>query len=108
MGLRENIIKQGDIYKESGNFNSAISEYQKALKIEPADIEALTKLGQTYEIKGDREKEPAFYILALESYEKALAKEPADSGIHNLIIALGVKQGRIDELVKQYKKKLQL
>lgn len=100
-------IKQGDAYKKSGDFNSAISEYQKALKIEPASIEALIKLAQTYEIKGDQEKEPAFYILAQEACEKAIAKEPSNSEIHNLVIALGVKQGRIDELVKYYEKKLQ-
>ncbi|MDD5688035.1 MAG: tetratricopeptide repeat protein [Elusimicrobia bacterium] len=101
-----NHIKQGEIYKKENNLNSAISEYQKALKIEPENTEVLLKLGQIYEIKGDREKETAFYILAQNTYQKVLTKEPNNPEAHNSIISLGIKQSRIDELVKQYKEKL--
>ncbi|MEW6556526.1 MAG: tetratricopeptide repeat protein [Elusimicrobiota bacterium] len=99
-------IKQGDAYKIAGNITLAISEYQKALKIEPTNPTSLLKLGQVYETKGDTDKEQAFYLLAQNVYEKALLKEPNNPEIHNSIISLGVKQNRIDLLVKQYKEKL--
>lgn len=99
-------IKQGDVYKKSENLDSAVSEYQKALRIEPDNPEALLKLGQVYELKGDREKEVAFHLLAQNAYEKAIAKEQDNAETHNSIISVGVKLGRIDELVKQYKEKL--
>lgn len=99
-------IKQGDAYKHSGSIDRAVSEYQKALKIDAGNPQALLKLGQVYEIKGETEKENAFFLLAQNAYEKAAAKEPNNYEIHNSIISLGVKQGRIDELVKQYKEKL--
>ncbi|MBN1383444.1 MAG: tetratricopeptide repeat protein [Elusimicrobia bacterium] len=92
--------------EKSNNINHEISKYHKALQIDPDNIEALIKLGQTYETKGDTEKEPSFYVLAQESYEKAIAKKPSDFKIHNLIITLSVKQGRSNELLKQYEKKL--
>ncbi len=99
-------IKQGDAYRQTGSTDLAISEYQKALKIDAANLQALLKLGLVYEIKGDIEKEHAFFILARHSYEKAAKLEPNNLEIHNSIISLGVKQGRIDELVKLYKEKL--
>ncbi len=99
-------IKQGDGYRKSGDLDLAISEYQKALKIDAANPQALLKLGQIYEIKGDKEKEVAFYLLSQSAYEKAVIKEPDNPEIHNSIISLAVKQGRIDELVKIYKEKL--
>ena len=99
-------IKQGDAYKKAGSIELAISEYQKALKIDAANPQALLKLGLVYEIKGDTESEQAFFVLSRNVYEKAAQFEPNNPEIHNSIISLAVKQGRIDELVKLYKEKL--
>lgn len=99
-------IKQGDTYKKTGSIELAISEYQKALKIDAANFQALLKLGQVYEIKGSKESEQAFFVLSQNVYEKAAQLEPNNPEIHNSIISLSVKQGRVDELVKIYKEKL--
>lgn len=99
-------IKQGDSLKDSGSLESAISEYQKAIKVESDNIEALSKLGLVYELKGDKDHEVAFFLLAQNAFEKVLAKEPGNIKIHDAIISLGIKQNRIDDLVKQYKEKL--
>ncbi|MFH1541454.1 MAG: tetratricopeptide repeat protein [Elusimicrobiota bacterium] len=99
-------IKNGDVYKKVGSIELSISEYQKALKIDITNPQALHKLGQAYEIKGDIEKENTFFLLAQDAYEKALSKEPNNPEIYNSIISLGIKQERIDELVKQCETKL--
>ncbi|MDO8735063.1 MAG: tetratricopeptide repeat protein, partial [Elusimicrobiota bacterium] len=57
-------IKQGDAYKKAGSIELAISEYQKALKTDATNPQALLKLGQAYEIKGDKESEQAFFVLS--------------------------------------------
>jgi len=99
-------IKLGDSYRHSDNLISAISEYKKALKIEPDNIEVLHKLGQVYEIKGDQEQEQAFYVLSQHIYEKIVLKDLNNADAHNALITIGIKQNRIDELIKQYKEKL--
>src|SRR3989339_304207 len=99
-------IKQGDSFKQSDNLTAAISEFQKALKIAPDNVEVLYKLDQIYEIKGDQEEESAFYVLSQHAYEKVVTKDPNNAEAHNALITLGVKQNRIDELIKLYKEKL--
>ena len=63
----------GRFYFEQGEYESAISEFEKVLKFYPEDSRALYNLGLTY-FELDR------YELAIAEFKKAVEFEPQNGG----------------------------
>ena len=68
-------INQGFDYYEQGNYDYAISEYDKALAIEPNNSTALANRATAYAKKGDFDK-------AISDYNKAIAANPKDPNVN--------------------------
>lgn len=99
----EALLIKAEGYRKQGHFDGAITEFKKALMSNPKSLEAQIGLGQSYEGKGTSEKEPTFWVLAQTAYEKALNQDPNRLDIHQALIGLSFKQGRVDDLLKLYR-----
>ena len=81
--------------------DEAITEFRKAIEIQPDDAEAHNDLGITLQAKGQLDE-------AIAEYRKALQIQPDDADGHcNLGIALQDK-GQLDEAITEYRKALQI
>ena len=96
------LAQQGSLeFKEKELGDQARSYAEKALKLDPKNIQALTLIGYTYEIQQD-------YVNAHKYYDQALVIDP------NNVDTLAQKahaydlQGKIDEAGKLYEKTIQL
>ncbi len=69
-----NYVKKGDDYFSHKKYQSALTEYENALKLNPALLGARKSCGNIYFIKKDFDK-------ALTEYEKALELSPDDTDI---------------------------
>jgi|GEM_PF-3270521 len=89
----QGIIKQGDELAKQGKFDSAIAKYQRALRIEPANIEVREKIIEMYKNKGA-------YREAIIEYVK-LAKTSKSKG--NLDFAVKVLEDclNIEQTIKK-------
>ncbi len=65
----EELIEQGKFYFLNKQYDEALSEFQKALRLDPGNARILYNLGIIYESKEDTEIAKTFYT-------KALAIEP--------------------------------
>ena len=89
-------------------FAEAAEEYEKALELEPDNVDVMSNLGVTYYRLGELDK-------AVEIYTKAIAVAPEDADIRsNLAAAYVQKQdpgGTTDQLdmaLEQYQKAIEL
>ena len=73
-----------------GNVALALESYRKALREEPASIEAQTGLAACYDTMGR-------YDLSRRHYEEALALAPTDPHLLGMFAASLLQQGRVDE-----------
>ncbi len=55
----------GNVYRQKGNLNQAISNYEKGLELNPTDMETIMWLGPLYAISGKKDK-------AKQAFEKAV------------------------------------
>ncbi len=62
----EELIEQGKFYFLNKQYNEALSEFQKALKLDPRNARILYNLGVIYESKEDIEIAKTLYLKALE------------------------------------------
>ena len=62
----EELIEQGKFYFLNKQYDEALSEFQKALKLDPQDARILYNLGIIYESKEDIEIAKTLYLKALE------------------------------------------
>ena len=58
-------VSLGNRYFEKGDFNEAIGEYNKALKYNPKNVDALNASGNTYMMLGDRAEATNLYRKSL-------------------------------------------
>lgn len=58
----------GNAFRQKGNLNQAISNYEKGLELNPADIEACGWLGAMYAISGKKDKAKEFFEKAVKIY----------------------------------------
>jgi type IV pilus biogenesis/stability protein PilW len=82
-------------YRELGQNEKAIENYDKALKVRPDYYEAYYNLGKTYENMSDREK-------AIEAYQKVLSIEPDYDKAHYNLGNLYYESGRIGEAIASF------
>jgi len=91
----------GNALFQKGDVDEAITQYQKALQINPDYMEAHYNLGCALIQKGRMDE-------AIIQYQKALQINPDNAEVHyNLGCAL-LQKGRMDEAITQYQKVLQI
>ena len=73
-----------------GNVALALESYRKALREDPASIDAQTGIAACYDAMGR-------YDLSQRHYEEALALAPADPNLLNMLAASLLVQGRVEE-----------
>ena len=101
-------FQQGNEYYEAMQFAEAAEEYEKALELEPENVDVMSNLGATYYRLGELDK-------AIEVYTRAIAIAPKDAGIRsNLAAAYVQKQGPdggtnyLDMALEQYQEAIKL
>jgi tetratricopeptide (TPR) repeat protein len=65
------IFEQAHKYTAKGQFDKAISEYQRIVKAEPGDIRTWLKIGDLYTRKGARKEATETYLKVAEHYTKS-------------------------------------
>ena len=83
----------GDLYRESGNYNEAVSQYEHLVKLDPYSWSNFYKLGVTYQFL-ERLREAA------SSYQRALKLNPDDSNTNMNLGLVHLYLGDPDEAVK--------
>lgn len=84
---------------ESGQYEKAIAEWEKAVKLSPEDTEAHNNLGVALAGAGQFDE-------AIAHYQKALAARPDSADVHNNIGRALIAKGRIEEAIGHYQKAL--
>jgi len=89
----------GNVYRELGQLNDAISSYKKAISIKPDFAEAYYNLGILYQ---------EFYQpnAAIKSYEDALAIKSDYAEAHNNLGVVFKEIGKLDEAIESHKSAL--
>jgi tetratricopeptide (TPR) repeat protein len=91
----EEHFKKGNEFAQSGDFESAIVEYEAALELEPDNVSALTNLGVAYYSTGDLDG-------AIAQYNKAIEIAPEDADIYSNLAAAYVQKGQLDKALETY------
>lgn len=91
----------GAIYKQQGKFDSAIDEFEQAVKIEPLNFKSYGNLGSA--LRGKRE-----YSLAISAYKKALQLRPDIPGLYNNLGNIYIDQGQPSKAEQTFLKALKL
>ena len=101
-------ISRGNELTVAGDFAEAAAEYEKALSIDPENIDALTNLGVAYYQQGQLDR-------AIEQYSKAIEIAPDDAGIHSNLAAAYVQKHQVseqsahlDSALEEYQKAVEL
>ena len=93
--------KLGVDFAKRREFSGAISEYQKALAINPNYADAHCKLGVAYRYQGKLDE-------AIASYQKAIAIEPDYVKAHNNLGYAYSKQGKYDLAIESHQKAISI
>ena len=91
----EAYVLRGDWYSESENYEKAISEYNRAIEIDPQYADAYIGRGGVYQVKGELDK-------ALADYDKAISINPNDGDAYlvrgGFLMDIGENQRAISDL----------
>jgi tetratricopeptide (TPR) repeat protein len=90
----------GNVLLQRGNVDEAITQYQKALQIEPDYAEAHDNLGTLFVRMGRVEE-------GIAQFQKALRIQPDYAGAHDNLGAALLQTGKVDEAIAQFQKALQ-
>ncbi len=86
-------LNLGQVYLKAGQHNQAVSEFQKALRINPKSPRALLAVGQVAEAKGEAAK-------AEEVYKKALQLSPQFIKAHEALAKLYQERGEAEKAAR--------
>jgi tetratricopeptide (TPR) repeat protein len=91
----DSLFQKGNDLMEAGEYAEAAQTFEKALELEPDNVETLTKLGM------------AHYKLvqldqAIEAYTKALALKPDDVSVMSNLGVAYYRFGRLDNAIEIY------
>lgn len=90
-----NLFKQFSlVYQKLGDFQSAIDYFKTALRVYPADIDAILGLGSVYYFIGD-------YKQAVEVFEKGFYYNPFNEDLYLAISEAYVKLGELDKAISK-------
>lgn len=92
-------VARGRMLLAEGKIDAAISEFQRAIKMNAKDGAALLNLAQAYE-RGNRNDE------AVDAYRKSIEVEPRNFYAHNNLGVLYDKQGKYDEAIAEFQSAL--
>lgn len=92
-------LKNGDAFLAEKNYDKAVAEYQKAIKIKPAWAEAQQKLGDALAASDKLDE-------AIAAYQAASRLKADDEGLHYKLGILYEKKGLLDEAVVEYRQSL--
>ena len=97
----DSYVKRGLTYADKGQYDKDISDYNKAIEINPRDADAYSNRGTAYDTKGQYDK-------AISDYNKAIEINPrlADA-YYNRGIAYG-KRGQYDKAISDYSKAIEI
>lgn len=87
----EHLIFAGDQYRDIGDFDSALKNYQAAIAAEPNNARAHASLGKLYAMIGDRPK-------AAEALAKAQELDPANAEVADQIARLGMGPWELERI----------
>ena len=91
MSNKSKIITTAQKYAGKGNFEKAIAEYQKVLKLDPHDIRTWLKMGDLYTRMGARGEATDTYLKVAEQYRR--------SGFHLKAVAVYKQILKLDPLL---------
>lgn len=91
----------GAIYRDTGQYEKAISYLEKAKKISPEDVSVLVSLAGVYFLLGEKNKAESLFREIIEKFPKNWR---AYDGYGYVLI----RSGRYNEAIKAYKKVLEL
>jgi tetratricopeptide (TPR) repeat protein len=86
---------------KQGKLDEALSEFRRAVEVDPAFPAAQANLAFTLDRLGQADE-------ALSAYEKAIALDPQNAALHNNLGVLRNKQGKYDEAVKAFEEALRI
>ena len=92
---------RGNAHADKGQYDQAISEYTKALKIKPRYAEAYYNRGYAYASKGK-------YDDAIRDFNKALEINPNYGKAHHLRGIAYASKGQYDQAISDYTKALEI
>ena len=87
--------------QEGGDYESAVEEYVRALRIKPEYPEVFVNLGNIHRAKGDTTR-------ALASYRRAIELQPSYVLAYNDLAELLLASGKADEAIGTYEKSLSI
>jgi tetratricopeptide (TPR) repeat protein len=94
-------FNRGEEYFKTGDYDSAISEYDRAIQLNPNNIEAYTYRGNAYDSKGDIDR-------AISDFDQAIQLDPSYGKAYiNRGVAYIVK-GDLDRAISDLNKAIQL
>ena len=94
-------LKRGNELSRSGEFEEAVAEYEKALEIEPENIDLLSNIGVAYYNLGQLDK-------AIDHYSRAIEIAPSDADIRSNLAAAYVQLEQLDNALEEYQKAVEL
>ena len=97
----EKHYKDATAYHDLGEFEQAISEYRKAITLNPNSPIIYNKLGVAY-------SELKQYDAALDVYQKALALSPMTAELHYNVGLVHLKQGDLPRALEAFKRAITL
>jgi len=97
----EAYLKEGNLWMGKGQLDRAISNFNKALEIDPRYAEAYNDRGVAYANKGQ-------YNEAISDFDKALQITPRDAEVYNNRAVAYELKGQHDRAISDYNKALQI
>jgi pentatricopeptide repeat protein len=97
----ERLLERGNELAEQGDYDGAMAEYQKVLKVDEGNALAHNNLGIIYKRKG-------LYITAVEEFKAALEGLPNYFKAYNNLANVYFERGDYEDAVKYYNKCLSI
>lgn len=91
------LVLLGNLFRERSFFPEALKCYQKALKIQPGNNDAVLEMGRCYKGSGEYDK-------AAELFEEALRLSPQDQKLYAELEDIFIQAGMVDAAIKFYSK----
>ena len=92
---------RGQVNLESRQYDQAISEFTKAIEIDPRDALAYSSRGLAYDLKGQ-------YDQAISDYSKALEINPRDASTYISRGGAYTAKGQFDQAILDYNKAIEI
>lgn len=94
-------ITMGIIYRDTGQYEDALSEFKTALEYEPNNEKAYREMARTFQMMGDTQKAEEFYKTAIDLV-------PSFWGGYNHLGYFYYRTGQIDKAVSMFLKVIEL